>query len=136
MSFAQPISMHANIRPPVGFIGTTCGLVVLLFSMRLSNDVLRMGALALALSSTIFALVGYATLESLNIHLYGHLARAIDAGLERPTQTRGTPGSVRPDPRDRDGERSASVREAGRFSFPARWRCLCRRPLGERGAAT
>lgn len=80
-SFAQPISMYANILPPIGFIGTTCGLAVLLLSMRLSNDVLQMGALALALSSTIFALVGYATLESLKINLYGRLARSIDAGL-------------------------------------------------------
>ncbi|MCR9097982.1 MAG: hypothetical protein NXI30_27500 [bacterium] len=81
-SFAQPISMYANILPPIGFIGTTCGLAVLLLSMRISNDVLQMGALALALSSTIFALVGYATLESLKIGLYGRLARSIDAGLE------------------------------------------------------
>lgn len=81
-SFAQPISMYANILPPIGFIGTTCGLAVLLLSMRLSNDVLQMGALALALSSTIFALVGYATLESLKINLYGRLARSIDAGLQ------------------------------------------------------
>lgn len=82
-SFAQPISMYANILPPIGFIGTTCGLAVLLLSMRISDDVLQMGALALALSSTIFALVGYATLESLKIHLYGRLARSIDAGMER-----------------------------------------------------
>ena len=80
-SFAQPISMYANILPPIGFIGTTCGLAVLLLSMRVSNDVLQMGALALALSSTIFALVGYAILESLKINLYGRLARSIDAGL-------------------------------------------------------
>jgi hypothetical protein len=42
---------------------------------------LQMGALALALSSTIFALIGYATLESMKIHLYGRLSRSIDAGL-------------------------------------------------------
>ncbi len=84
-SFAQPISMYANILPPIGFIGTTCGLAVLLLSMRISNDVLQMGALALALSSTIFALVGYAVLESLKIHLYGRLARSIDAGLSAET---------------------------------------------------
>ncbi len=81
-SFAQPISMYANILPPIGFIGTTCGLAVLLLSMRLSNDVLQLGALALALSSTIFALVGYATLESLKINLYARLARSIDAGFD------------------------------------------------------
>ncbi len=80
-SFAQPISMYANILPPIGFIGTTCGLAVLLLSMRISHEMLQMGALALALSSTIFALVGYATLESMKIHLYARLARSIDAGL-------------------------------------------------------
>ena len=79
--FAQPISMYANLLPPIGFIGTTCGLAVLLISMRLSHDGLQMGALALALSSTIFALVGYALLEGMKIHLYGRLARSIDAGL-------------------------------------------------------
>jgi len=84
-SFAQPISMYANILPPIGFIGTTCGLAVLLLSMRISHDVLQMGALALALSSTIFALVGYAILESLKIHLYGRLARSIDAGMSEPS---------------------------------------------------
>jgi hypothetical protein len=42
---------------------------------------LQMGALALAFSSTIFALIGYATLESMKIHLYGRLSRSIDAGL-------------------------------------------------------
>jgi len=80
-SFAQPISMYANILPPIGFIGTTCGLAVLLLSMRVSHDILQLGALALALSSTIFALIGYATLESMKIHLYRRLSRSIDAGL-------------------------------------------------------
>ena len=80
-SFAQPISMYANLLPPIGFIGTTCGLAVLLVSMRMANDALQLGALALALSSTIFALVGYAGLEAMKIHLYGRLSRAIARGL-------------------------------------------------------
>jgi hypothetical protein len=42
---------------------------------------LQLGGLAMALSSTIFALIGYALLESVKIHLYGRLARSIDAGL-------------------------------------------------------
>ena len=81
-SFAYPISMYSNILPPIGFIGTTCGLAILLLSMRMSHDILQLGALALALSSTIFALIGYAILESLKIHLYGRLARSIDAALD------------------------------------------------------
>ena len=81
--FIQPISMYANLLPPIGFIGTTCGLAVLLISMRVSNDALQMGALALALSSTIFALVGYALLEGTKIHLHGRLVRSIEDGLRQ-----------------------------------------------------
>jgi hypothetical protein len=84
-SFAGPISMYANILPPIGFIGTTCGLAILLLSMRISNDILQVGALALALSSTIFGLVGYATLEGMKIHLYGRLSRSIEEGLSQIT---------------------------------------------------
>ena len=80
--FVQPISMYANILPPIGFIGTTCGLAILLLSMRVSDAALQMSALALALSSTIFALIGYAVLEGFKINLYGRLARSIEAGLE------------------------------------------------------
>jgi len=80
--FVQPISMYANILPPIGFIGTTCGLAILLLSMRVSDAALQMNALALALSSTIFALIGYALLEGFKIGLYGRLARSIEAGLE------------------------------------------------------
>lgn len=80
-SYAQPISMYANLLPPIGFIGTTCGLAVLLISMHLSANGLQLGALALALSSTIFALVGYALLEGTKIHLYGRLARSLREGI-------------------------------------------------------
>ncbi len=80
-SFAEPISMYSNLLPPIGFIGTVCGLALLLYSMHRSDAMLQLGGLAMALSSTIFALIGYALLESVKIHLYGRLARSIDAGL-------------------------------------------------------
>ena len=80
-AYERPLVMYANLLPPIGFIGTTCGLAVLLLSMRISHDMIQLGALALALSSTIFALVGYAILEGMKIHLYGRLSRSIDAGM-------------------------------------------------------
>lgn len=80
-SFAEPISMYSNLLPPIGFIGTVCGLALLLYSMRMESEALILSGLAMALSSTIFALVGYAVLEAVKIHLYGRLARSIDAGL-------------------------------------------------------
>ena len=76
--YADPIAMYANILPPIGFVGTTIGLMVLFVSMHVANDSLQLSALALALSSSIFALIGYATLEALRIHLYGRLQRCLD----------------------------------------------------------
>lgn len=76
--YADPIAMYANILPPIGFVGTTIGLMVLFVSMHLANNSLHLSALALALSSSIFALIGYATLEGLRIHLYGRLQRCLD----------------------------------------------------------
>lgn len=88
--YAQPISMYANILPPIGFIGTTVGMLVLFFSMHMSNESLELGALALALTSSIFALVGFAVLESLKIRLYGRLLGCLDAvlSLQRAAEER------------------------------------------------
>lgn len=80
-SFAEPISMYSNLLPPIGFIGTVCGLAIRLYSMQVSQEALQLGGMAMALSSTIFALVSYAILESFKIGLYGRLAVSIDAGL-------------------------------------------------------
>lgn len=80
--FTRLISMYANILPPIGFIGTTGGLVILFVSMRVSSDSLELGALAVALLSTVFALVGFAALEGFKIRLYARLLGAIDTALD------------------------------------------------------
>jgi hypothetical protein len=61
--------------------GTTCGLLILFLSMRIANDSLEMGALALALTSSIFALIGYAALEGFKIRLYHRMISRIDDAL-------------------------------------------------------
>ena len=71
--YAHPISMYANLRPPIGFIGTTGGMLILFLSMHFSNSSLEIGALAVALTSSIFALIGFSALEGLKIRLYGRL---------------------------------------------------------------
>jgi hypothetical protein len=80
-SYARPISMYANILPPIGFIGTTGGLLVLFLSMRIASDSLEIGALALALTSSIFALMGFAILEGVKIRLYGRMLAGLDDAL-------------------------------------------------------
>ncbi len=80
-NYARRISMYSNILPPIGFIGTTTGLLILFFSMHSSNESLELGALALALTSSIFALMGFATLEGLKIGLYGRLLRSLGEAM-------------------------------------------------------
>ncbi len=72
-NYTRIISMYASLLPPIGFIGTTAGMLILFVSMHFANSSLELGALAIALTSSIFALIGYAALEGLKIRLYGRL---------------------------------------------------------------
>ena len=80
-NYASRISMYSNILPPIGFIGTTGGLLVLFLSMHLADGSLELGAVALALTSSIFALIGFAVLEGLKIGLYGRLLSCLQEAL-------------------------------------------------------
>ena len=81
-NYAKLISMYANLLPPIGFIGTTSGMLILFLSMHLANASLELGALAVALTSSIFALIGFACLEGLKIRIYGRLLCCLDAATE------------------------------------------------------
>lgn len=80
--YARRISMYANLLPPIGFIGTTTGLLILFIAMHLADGSLELGALAIALTSSIFALIGFSMLEGLKIRLYGRLLDCLDEVLE------------------------------------------------------
>ncbi len=71
--YTRPISMFAGLLPPIGFIGTTIGMLILFVSMHQSNASLELSALAVALTSSIFALIGFAILEGIKIRLYSRL---------------------------------------------------------------
>ena len=75
--YAHPIGMYANLLPPIGFIGTTGGLLVLFLSRHLADQSMELGAVAVALTSSIFALIGYAVLEGMKIRLYGRLLQGV-----------------------------------------------------------
>ena len=77
-SYSRLVLMYANLLPPIGFIGTTSGMVILFLWIHLSEAVMEMGALAVALSSSIFALIGFALLESAKIRLYRRLLVCLD----------------------------------------------------------
>jgi hypothetical protein len=76
-NYTRLISMYAGLLPPIGFIGTTGGMLILFLSMHFSNSSLQLGALAVALTSSIFALIGFSVLEGLKIRLYGRLLRCL-----------------------------------------------------------
>jgi hypothetical protein len=76
-NYTRLIGMYASLLPPIGFIGTTGGMLILFVSMHFANASLELGALAIALTSSIFALIGYAVLEGVKIRLYGRLLIAL-----------------------------------------------------------
>jgi len=79
--YARPISMYANLLPPIGFTGTTIGILMRLLSMRLSNQALELGALGTALVATVLALIGFASMEAVKVYLYNRLLRCLDEAI-------------------------------------------------------
>jgi hypothetical protein len=71
--YASLISMYASLLPPIGFVGTTGGMLILFLSMHLGDSALELGALAVALTSSVFALVAFSVLEGLKVRLYRRL---------------------------------------------------------------
>jgi len=80
-NYFDPISMFSNILPPIGFIGTLIGLVVLVLSKSSNSETLELVGLAGAVSKSILALFGFIVLESLKILLYGRMMAGLDDAL-------------------------------------------------------
>ncbi|MFI5214947.1 MAG: hypothetical protein ACHQ3O_00280 [Candidatus Limnocylindria bacterium] len=76
--YAKPISMYANLLPPLGLLGTSIGMLMLLLSMHFASETLELAALALTLTKTIFALISFAVLEATKIRLHGRLLACVD----------------------------------------------------------
>jgi len=76
--YARPISMYANLLPPLGLLGTSIGMLMLLLSMHFASETLELAALALTLTKTIFALISFAVLEALKIQLHGRLLACLE----------------------------------------------------------
>jgi len=89
--FSRPISMYANLLPPIGLAGTTAGMLALFVSLHRANSSLELGALAIALLSSMFSLMGYSTLEAIKLRLYGRLLDVVDdvLALHRRAEERG-----------------------------------------------
>ncbi len=75
-NYARLISMYANLLPPLGFVGTTGGMLLNFMSMHSNDEGLEVISLALALSSSFFALFSFAVLDALKLRLYSRLLTA------------------------------------------------------------
>lgn len=75
-NYARLIGMYANLLPPLGFVGTTGGMLLNFVSMHNSDEGLEVISLALALSSSFFALFSFAMLDALKLRLYSRLLAA------------------------------------------------------------
>jgi hypothetical protein len=75
-NYARLISMYANLLPPLGFVGTTGGMLLNFMSMHKGDEGLEVISLALALSSSFFALFSFAVLDALKLRLYSRLLAA------------------------------------------------------------
>ncbi len=75
-NYARLISMYANLLPPLGFVGTTGGMLLNFMSMHSKDEGLELVSLALALSSSFFALTSFAVLDALKLRLYSRMLAA------------------------------------------------------------
>jgi biopolymer transport protein ExbB/TolQ len=79
--FVHPISMCSNILPPMGFIGTVLGMIIIFVAKGQSGHELNLEGLSIALLTTLFALVFFVILELLKIYLIKLATTSIDSGL-------------------------------------------------------
>ena len=80
--FIEPISMMANLMPPLGFIGTIMGMVIHFLTKSGSlNSEITIGGIATALYTTFIALICYTFLEFLKKTFCTLAQKRIDEGL-------------------------------------------------------
>ncbi|MBU0986345.1 MAG: MotA/TolQ/ExbB proton channel family protein [Proteobacteria bacterium] len=81
-NFVDPLSMAANLMPPLGFIGTILGMVIhFLSNTGTLNTDLTIAGIATALYTTLIALICYTFLEFLKKCIYSLAYKRIDEGL-------------------------------------------------------
>ncbi|MBW2173406.1 MAG: MotA/TolQ/ExbB proton channel family protein [Deltaproteobacteria bacterium] len=81
-TFLEPISMIANLMPPLGFIGTIMGMVIHFLSNTGSlTGEITMGGIATALYTTFIGLICYTFLEFLKKTFCTLAHKRIDEGL-------------------------------------------------------
>ncbi len=81
--YLEPVSMTANLLPPIGFIGTIVGMTIhFINETGTINANATAAGIATALYTTLLALIGYTCIEFFKKALYILSQKRIDEGLE------------------------------------------------------
>lgn len=80
--FLEPISMTANLLPPLGFIGTIFGMTIhFIHNDAAINSSATVAGIATALYTTLLALIAYTVIEFFKKILYLLSQKRVDEGL-------------------------------------------------------
>ena len=79
--YIRPITLYANVLPPIGFIGTVVGMILVFSAGSDSAVAINTKGLGIALLSTLYALSGFVLIELVKIWIVNRASHCIDFGI-------------------------------------------------------
>jgi biopolymer transport protein ExbB/TolQ len=79
--YIRPITLYANVLPPIGFIGTVVGMILVFSAGSDSAVQINTKGLGIALLSTLYALSGFVLIELVKIWIVNRASHCIDVGI-------------------------------------------------------
>ncbi|RJP79406.1 MAG: hypothetical protein C4522_09835 [Desulfobacteraceae bacterium] len=79
--YIRPITLYANVLPPIGFIGTVVGMILVFNAGSDSALLMNAKGLGIALLSTLYALSGFVLIELVKIWIVNRASHCIDVGI-------------------------------------------------------
>ena len=80
--YIRPISMCSNLLPPIGFIGTIIGMILVFSSKGDTGSQVNAAGLGIALLSTLYALSGFVVIEIIKMWFINRASHCIDNGIK------------------------------------------------------
>jgi biopolymer transport protein ExbB/TolQ len=79
--YIRPITLYANVLPPIGFIGTVVGMILVFHAGSDTAIQINTKGLGIALLSTLYALSGFVIIELVKIWIVNRASHCIDYGI-------------------------------------------------------
>jgi biopolymer transport protein ExbB/TolQ len=79
--YIRPITLYANVLPPIGFIGTVVGMILVFHAGSDSALMINTKGLGIALLSTLYALSGFVLIELVKLWIVNRASHCIDSGI-------------------------------------------------------